>query len=374
MLSEVVEVRSRGRCGPASGVDRAPAPHLRPPCLLPVARRARRGQASRSSEIASVCDRLVVDSSEWLDRRAGLRAADRALRAGRRLRPRLAAHASLARAARRAAGRGSAASRGCGSTARAATRCSSPAGCARACAARSALTRRARRDGRRRLGRRRAGAPPRSARARRGSDLLSAELDTLAARPGVRGGARRRRADRARRGAAGCQGVAATTASSSVRVEMPVRRDRAAAVDPALAREVRERAAGLLDDRLHRGEIPRRDADRVDGAVDRALGDEHVPPEVAVARGCARPASASAGQRLLEREGQHRVLDPVDRRHVHLVAVDVRTAAALRPPAAVQRRRADDAELHDSRRPRARRASPRRGSRAGSSGCRRSGR
>ena len=154
---------------------------------------------------------------------------------------------------------------------------------------------------------------------------------------------------------------------------MPVGRDRAARVDAALAGEVREGATGLLDDQLHRGEVPVDDPDRVDGAVDCALGDQHVPPEVAVAA-CVPGAVGQLGQRLLEREGQHRVLDPVDRRDADLVAVDERAGAALGPPAAVQGRGATRRRAGRSRRPRARRASPRRGSPAGSCGCRRSGR
>ena len=56
-------------------------------------------------------------------------------------------------------------------------------------------------------------------------------------------------------------------------------------LEGALAVPVGERAAGLLDDDHHRGEVVRLQADGVDREVDRALGDEHVLPEVAEAAG-----------------------------------------------------------------------------------------
>ena len=44
---------------------------------------------------------------------------------------------------------------------------------------------------------------------------------------------------------------------------------------------VGERAAGLLDEQAHGGDVVGRHADGVDGDVERALGDEGVLPEVA---------------------------------------------------------------------------------------------
>ena len=81
-----------------------------------------------------------------------------------------------------------------------------------------------------------------------------------------------------------------------------------------------------------------------------------------------------ARQRLLEREAEDGVLGAAHGRDVHAVAARVRAAAALRPPAPVERRRGDDARARRARRPRARSASPRRARRASSSACRRSGR
>ena len=58
-----------------------------------------------------------------------------------------------------------------------------------------------------------------------------------------------------------------------------------------------ERAARLLDDHLHGGEVVGLDADGVDGDVDRALGDEAVLPEVAEPARPARRAAAATRAR-----------------------------------------------------------------------------
>ncbi len=59
------------------------------------------------------------------------------------------------------------------------------------------------------------------------------------------------------------------------------------AVPRSMARHpmaVGERAAGLLDQQAHGGDVVGRHPDGVDGDVERALGDEGVLPEVAEAR------------------------------------------------------------------------------------------
>ena len=110
--------------------------------------------------------------------------------------------------------------------------------------------------------------------------------------------------------------------------------------------EVGEAPACLLDDHLHGGEVPLADADRVDGSVDGAFGDEHVRPEVAEA---ARVPRAPRERRhvVLDRERENGLLDSGDRRDVHGLAVRERTGPALGPPAASKRRRRDDADSHD---------------------------
>ena len=126
-------------------------------------------------------------------------------------------------------------------------------------------------------------------------------------------------------------------------MQVAVRRDRGPAVDTGVALEVGERPTGLLDDHLDGGQVPYRHADRVDRPVDRALGHEHVAPEVPVPAGVPG-APGEAGDGLLEGEAEHGVLRMPHGRDVDTVAAGVRAAAALRPPAAVERRCRDDAE------------------------------
>ena len=146
---------------------------------------------------------------------------------------------------------------------------------------------------------------------------------------------------------------------------------------------VRPAAARLFDDRHERGDVPQRD-DRVDRDVERALGDEHVLPEVA------EPARAPAPVR----EREHAVADAVGVEPLR--SCPTRTRAARRrgrrrptrgstrrcgtrrgpaPPttacaARAPRRRRPPARL----RTRGRAASPTPARRARSSSCRRSGR
>src|ERR1051325_102153 len=135
-------------------------------------------------------------------------------------------------------------------------------------------------------------------------------------------------------------------------VPQRVRRDGAAAGGARFAREVREAAAGLVDDDLHRGDVPLRDL-RLDGDLDCPLGDEHVRPEVAEA---ARAAAAAlqckklfAEAVLLETEdvvvADLRGAEVADRGDANRRAVAERAVAARRPPPPPQRRCGDDAEL-----------------------------
>ncbi len=73
----------------------------------------------------------------------------------------------------------------------------------------------------------------------------------------------------------------------------PLVADRGVVLVGRLAVAVGERATGLLDDHPDRGHVVDRDADRVDRHVDGALGDEHVLPEVAEARGRAGTVAAA---------------------------------------------------------------------------------
>ena len=126
-----------------------------------------------------------------------------------------------------------------------------------------------------------------------------------------------------------------------------VRRDGASPVDPRDALDVGESAAGLLDDDLHRGEIPLADADRVDGTVDAPFRDEHVRPEVTESP-CVPGALDDRRQLVLECEREHGVLDMGDARNLDRETVRERTRPPLRPPALTQRRRGHDAELDDT--------------------------
>ncbi len=158
-----------------------------------------------------------------------------------------------------------------------------------------------------------------------------------------------------------------------LRVEDAVRRHGGAGVDACLAREVREATAGFLDDDLHGREVPFVDPDRVDRTVDRALCDEHVRPEVAEP---ARVPGATRDRRnvVLDREGEHRVLDPAHGGHVEAVLADEGTRRRVQLSSA-DRARAPRRHPGAARRPfRAPPASPRRESRACSSASRRWGR
>ena len=86
-------------------------------------------------------------------------------------------------------------------------------------------------------------------------------------------------------------------------VEPAVGADGGVAVVGRHAVAVGERAAGLLDEKTHGGDVVGRHADGVDGDVERALGDEGVLPEVAeppappgiAGRGRRAPASGRGG-------------------------------------------------------------------------------
>ena len=145
--------------------------------------------------------------------------------------------------------------------------------------------------------------------------------------------------------------------SEQLVVQVPVGGDRRSPVRPRHAGRVGEASACLLDDRLDRRKIPDLDPDRVDGGVDRALCDQHVRPEVAVAARVPRVPSQRR-DRLLERERQHSVLDLPHRGDADTVVVHPGTATALGVPAAVKGGRRDDAEAElavllerDQRRP-----------------------
>ena len=82
----------------------------------------------------------------------------------------------------------------------------------------------------------------------------------------------------------------------------------------------------------------------VDGDLRRALGDEHVGPEVAEAAEVPRtPGALRHGP--VERVEERRVLEALDRRDVDPLSVRVRSPAALRPPAPAERGRRDDRDL-----------------------------
>ena len=161
----------------------------------------------------------------------------------------------------------------------------------------------------------------------------------------------------------------------------PVGRDRAAAVGPAAPGEVGEAAAGLA---TIRSSAATSQSARTGSAhrVGRALGDQHVAPEVAEAP--RPPAPADQGAELVAAAelvpprrvavAELRVGEVVHAGHVDRVAVRERAAAARRPPAPAQRRAPTRRRPRARRPPRARSASPRPGRRARSSWCRRSGR
>ena len=105
------------------------------------------------------------------------------------------------------------------------------------------------------------------------------------------------------------------------------------------------------------GQVPQRDADRVDGAVSGSLRHEHVGPEVPV--GPRVPGlMREARQRPLEREAEDSVLDAPDRRDVDAVAAGIGARASLGPPAPAEGRSRDEAHTElavllerDQRRP-----------------------
>ena len=344
VLSEVIELRLRGDAA------QHPASIVLPLLIsdLPAFCRWRGepdwdGQAL--AEIVDVCDRLVVDSSEWPGIPGAYARGRTPLRAGGRLGHRLAADACVAGRAggvlagdqedRAPAGRGASGRR-------------PPA---RRMASLAPPPRHRPHAPQRPVGdlgpdRRRSRRPAFTGRALRKRPPLRRARQPRA-RPGLRGcGPRRRlvaRADRhVRRSAAGRRHGVEQGA-----VQVPVRGDRASPVHPVLAGEVGERAARLLDDHLDRCEVPDRHADGVDRPVDRPLGDQHVAPEVAVAAGMPR-ASDQGRERLLEREAEDGVLGPVHRGDVDTIASGVRAAAPLGPPAPVEGRRGDDAERDPS--------------------------
>ena len=116
---------------------------------------------------------------------------------------------------------------------------------------------------------------------------------------------------------------------------------------------VGERAARLLDEEAHGGDVVGRHADGVDGDVERALGDEGVLPEVAEAAGSPgvtgeadeRRRQAEAVPAAAERDADLGVGDRVDRRHAARPAAGERPAACASPttagraPAPTRRRR-----------------------------------
>ena len=156
-------------------------------------------------------------------------------------------------------------------------------------------------------------------------------------------------------------------------VEEAVRGDGASAVDRGSPVEIREPPAGLLDDHLHRREIPLADAERVRQRRRRTLRRSACTARSRRSRARATRAVRSPA-RVLDREREHGVLDPRDGRDVDRLAVRERARSALGPPAPRERRSRDDAELHHAVHLECDRASPRRGFRASSSACRRSGR
>ncbi len=107
---------------------------------------------------------------------------------------------------------------------------------------------------------------------------------------------------------------------------------------------VAEPPAGLLHDRLNRGEVPERDADGVDGAVHGPFGHEHVGPEVPVAAGVPG-RRRERRDRLLEREREHGILDR------RTAETRMRSSFAHAPPprSACQRRWSAGAETTPSR-------------------------
>ena len=122
--------------GAPSRLDRAAAARLRPPRLLPLARRAGLG-SNEFAEITGIADRLVVDSSEWRTAPAAYARLAPLFGRCRRLGHRLLADAPVAPPARRAVAGDRARSRSCASRGRGPMRSSSRAGCARASAATS---------------------------------------------------------------------------------------------------------------------------------------------------------------------------------------------------------------------------------------------
>ena len=117
-----------------------------------------------------------------------------------------------------------------------------------------------------------------------------------------------------------------------------------AEVEPAVRRDgVVEPPARLLEDDPEWGGVPHREPEGVDGHLRRALGDEHVGPEVAEAAEVPRtPGALRHGP--VERVEKRRVLEAFDRRDVDPLPVRVGSPAALRPPAAAERGRRDDCD------------------------------
>ena len=247
------------RCGDrAPGVDRAAAADLRPAGLLPLARRARRGGRRSSPSSLGVVDRLVVDSSEWrglpaaYERLAELfeRVAVSDIAFSRTLawRARLAelwpGIAAIERLGVEGPQGGCAAARRLAAVAAAARDRALAARCRRRCAA-------VRVDGK--------PVEPPVGEARQRQRPPLGRAGRLRPRPDLRGG-------RAARSSG--PGARATGSRDVRRSSTSCRRPfDEIALPPSIrggAGAVGEPPAGLLDDDLHRGEIPDGHADRVD--------------------------------------------------------------------------------------------------------------
>ena len=284
-----------------AGLDRAAAPHLRPADVLPLARPAAVGRPELE-QLVDVCDRLVVDSSEW----RGL--------------PR--AYAELAELFDRIAVSDIAWGRGLGWRGRLAslwpgiaTKRLSVTG-PKADALLLAGWLRSRLGTRLSLTHRSAGAlervlvdgepvePPRGGPPS-ASDLLSGELDVFGRDP-----------------------VYEAAAAQPAEVDQPVRRD------------VVEAAARLLDDDLHRRRVPDREPCGVEGRLGRTSATSMWAQKSPKPRVPGRPRRRGNGPVETVEEG--RVLEPVDRRDAD--ALPVRARAALGPPAAAERGGGDDRE------------------------------
>ena len=180
---------------------------------------------------------------------------------------------------------------------------------------------------------------------------------------------------RAVRAQSSCDRCCATrrSASSSRSCRRPFDEIALRTVDPGGDRRVAEPPAGLLDDDLRCREVPDGYADRVDGAVDCALGDEHVRPEVAEATGV--PAAArEVGKLVLEARRRSRRPRRARPSRRGCVAVGERAPRRARPTSGARARAPRRPRAERRHPPRARSASPRRVRRASSFGSRRWGR